>query len=114
MTASLRRRSQAGNRARRGLLASAVALVAWLSGCAVTSSVSISDKVGNGEQIEASITHSNFLALSTMENFHEVQQDLLDQCKDGRLTGVVTQTWSRPVLFVIFESLRATAYCVKE
>jgi hypothetical protein len=114
MTSSLQRRFLARTPACTSLLAISVALATCLDGCAITQSVSISDKVGSGEPIEASITHSNFLGLSTMENFHEVQEDLLSQCKDGRVTGVVSQTWSRPVLFVIFENVRVTAYCVKE
>ena len=82
-----------------------------LMSCASTTSLSISEKVGSGKKVTASMTNTNFLALSPTTSLQQIEASLTSQC-GGKITGVTLQSHVRAVPYFNIENFEASAYCV--
>mgnify|MGYP006439797251 FL=1 len=73
-----------------------IIITLFISSCAVTTSVSISDiRKASGQEVEAKVGHFNFLALFPADNTDQLKKNLAAQCPGGEVTGITTQTYNR-------------------
>jgi len=85
-----------------------------VSSCAVTSSVNVSDtRDASGQEVQAEISHFNFLALFPSQNTDQLQKNLASQCPGGEVTGITTQTYARFFYIGYSEKAVATGTCVE-
>lgn len=96
------------------ILLSAIAIT-MLAGCVSLNSVSLTQIPSNkGNLVSASANDWVFLGFTTQNDFvDDAINNLKNQCKTGKLTGVLTKHQTTAYVFVFKREVIASGYCNK-